>query len=44
MKYLKRVHLVTKNSYNYSGFVNEDENFLMQRVRFEKLEEKSETP
>lgn len=44
MKYLKRVHLVTKNSNNFSGIINEDEKFLMQRVRFEKLEEKPETP
>ena len=29
MKYLKRVHLVTKNSNNFSGIINEDEKFLM---------------
>ena len=44
MKYLKRVHLVAKKSYNFSGTINEDEKFLMQRVRFEKLEEKPQQP
>jgi hypothetical protein len=42
MKYLKRVHLVTKKSNSFSGVINEDEKFLMQRVRFEKLEERPE--
>ena len=44
MKYLKRIHLVTKKSNNCSGLINEDEKFLIQRVRFEKLEEKPELP
>jgi hypothetical protein len=44
MKYLKRVHLVTKKSNNFSGTINEDEKFLMQRVRFEKLEERPQQP
>ena len=44
MKYLKRIHLVTKKSNFYSGLINEDEKFLIQRVRFEKLEEKPVLP
>ena len=44
MKYLKRIHLVTKKSNNFSGFINESEKFLIQRVRYEKLEEKPDKP